>query len=230
MKVTTEASLFGAWVGSQLNGVKGKVLDIGTGTGLLSLMIAQETIMHIDAIEIDAKAALQAKENLQSSPWKDRIKVIHEDILNFTPTEKYDFLISNPPFYENDLTSPDEGKRKAHHGESLKLSKMVKKMEELLNDNGTFFLLFPAHRKDELIRELNFCRLYAVIIEHVFNDDREKPFRIFLKGTRKDSVPEERKLYIRREGSFTDAFRKLMLPYYLPQALQQNQKDIRSGE
>jgi len=102
MKVTTDACLFGAWVADD---IKSKVdqpqhaLDIGAGTGLLSLMIAQKNpALFIDAIEIDPGAATQANENILSSPWRNRLKIIEGDIRNFPTDYSYDILISNPPF------------------------------------------------------------------------------------------------------------------------------------
>ena len=231
MKVTTEASLFGAWVSDLLSGKNGTALDIGTGTGLLSLIMAQETSLQIDAIEIEAAAAAQANENFSSSPFTNRLKIIHADVQSFASANKYDFIFSNPPFYEHDLSSPHPGKQKAHHGESLKLSSLCKKIKELLNEEGVFFILFPSQRKEALLNELKKVGLYAVDIVHVFNGRNEKPFRIFVKGSRKESSLKEAKLFIREEeGGFTEDFRKLMAPYYLPQALQQNRKDIRIGE
>src|SRR5882724_12429409 len=103
MKVTTDASLFGAWaeesVRSREPGVR-NILDIGTGTGLLSLMLAQRINADIDAIEIDEAAAEQAIENTEASAWKERITVINADAKNYSFPKKYDCIISNPPFYE----------------------------------------------------------------------------------------------------------------------------------
>src|SRR3954447_24140360 len=102
MKTTTDACLFGAWASAELHkkitekkkqrGLMPKVLDVGAGTGLLSLMIAQNNHVAIDAVEIDAEAAQQAKENVQASDWVEQIKVFKGDILNFGPDE-YDYII-----------------------------------------------------------------------------------------------------------------------------------------
>src|SRR5690349_10557815 len=108
MKVTTDACLFGAWVAEQMHNEKDKVqslLDIGTGTGLLSLMIAQKNEVNIDAIEIDKASAEEANENIQNAPWKEHITIQHQDILEYHPGRLYDAIICNPPFYENEWTS-----------------------------------------------------------------------------------------------------------------------------
>jgi tRNA1Val (adenine37-N6)-methyltransferase len=120
MKVTTDACLFGAWVAKEVGGQKSEVetiLDIGTGTGLLSLMLAQKTNATIDSVEIDEAAAEQAQENANASLWKDRIFVMPGDAkdMAYTFCKNFDIIISNPPFYENELTSSDHQKNLAHH-------------------------------------------------------------------------------------------------------------------
>src|SRR6478672_11745355 len=103
MKVCTDACIFGAWVSNTIAGRlhAGNCLDIGTGTGLLALMAAQKSTLHIDSIEIEKNAYVQAGENFSKSPWKDRIEIFHGDINAFSVTKKYDLIISNPPFFEN---------------------------------------------------------------------------------------------------------------------------------
>ena len=99
MKVTTDACLFGAWCAEEISQTTStQLLDIRTGTGLLSLMIAQKNSLKIDAIEIDEEAAQQASENMVLSPWKENSNVIHEDIGAFHTGKKYDCIVSNPPF------------------------------------------------------------------------------------------------------------------------------------
>ncbi|MDP4263910.1 MAG: methyltransferase, partial [Bacteroidota bacterium] len=115
MKVTTDACLFGAWAAKRIRNSGDRtlnMLDIGTGTGLLSLMIAQQCDALIDAIEIDKVAAGQAEENVTSSPWKEKIRITQGDIKYFakSSSSRYDIVICNPPFYENELVSPSHEK------------------------------------------------------------------------------------------------------------------------
>ena len=114
MKVSTDACIQGAWTPVTDN-VK-HVLDIGTGTGLLSLMLAQRySNITIDAIEIDADACGQAKENIAASPWADRIKLTEIDINDYAPAQRYDMIICNPPFFLNTLlgSAPSRGSIKS---------------------------------------------------------------------------------------------------------------------
>src|SRR3954454_12954512 len=121
MKVTTDACLFGAWIAEEdksgsLPGTVKTVLDIGAGTGLLSLMYSQKNpSSNIDAIEIDEDAYAQSKENVEASPFAERINLIHDDVKRFTFSKKYDCIISNPPFYEKEIRSGNEKKNIAHH-------------------------------------------------------------------------------------------------------------------
>ena len=111
MKVCTDACIQGAftaaYIREQLPGAS-PVLDIGAGTGLLSLMLAQSGNGTIDAVELDAAAAQQAAENFAASPWSERLRVFHTDIAHFNPAQRYPFIITNPPFFDNDLQGPHQ--------------------------------------------------------------------------------------------------------------------------
>ena len=153
MKVTTDGCLFGAWVADQMQNGKGKIgkmLDIGTGTGLLALMIAQKNDVAIDAIEIDKAAAEEAKENIENSPWKDRITVHHQDLLKFQTQQQFDVIVCNPPFYENEWTSDNARKNTAHHSQELSLKEVLNSIKDHLSGSGTFYLLLPSKRETKL--------------------------------------------------------------------------------
>jgi len=163
MKVCTDACLFGALVQppDPLNGELA-VLDIGTGTGLLSLMYAQRnTVAIIDAIEINPAAALQAQQNFDASNWKDRLNIINADAKAFSNQKKYDLIISNPPFFEDDLRSRNESKNAAKHDASLTLQELLTIVSERLTINGSFAVLLPHHRVNYFENEALLHGLHA---------------------------------------------------------------------
>ncbi|MEO8711563.1 MAG: methyltransferase, partial [Parafilimonas sp.] len=149
MKVCTDACLFGAWAAHNPQLEASNILDIGTGTGLLSLIYAQKN-MHasIDAIEIDEAAVQQARENFEASIWKERLHVYNTSIQQFATSsnKKYDVIICNPPFYENDLKSENKQRNLALHSDALTLEELISDVDLLLGDDGSFFVLLPFHR------------------------------------------------------------------------------------
>ena len=153
MKVTTDACLFGAWAAQEVKSKNEKVkniLDIGAGTGLLSLMFAQKNSSAIiDTIEIDNDAYEQAKENVAASPFSDRINIINGDVKTFSFSKKYDVIISNPPFYENEIKSLNEKKNIAHHHSGLLLEELINIIKLNLAPSGDFYLLLPFKRNKE---------------------------------------------------------------------------------
>ncbi len=222
MKVTTDACLFGAWVAEEVHSSKFSVLcpkfmDIGTGTGLLSLMLAQKNEVRIDAIEIDPSAAGQAAENVAASPWKDKISVIHHDVLQWQTSKRYECIISNPPFYENELRSEKQSKNLAHHDEGLKLAGLFRFIQDHLVDDGTFFLLLPAKRTVEaesLFINNDFHQQQKVFVQQTL---KHQPFRVLIQGRRqKVERVTERFIAIRNNNAeYTPQFVALLKDYYL---------------
>jgi tRNA1Val (adenine37-N6)-methyltransferase len=220
MKVTTDACLFGAWCAYEIQNVKfkkGNFLDIGTGTGLLSLMVAQKSNAIIDAVEIDTDAAEQAAENIGSSPWKENINVIKQDIVSFNPQKKYDCIISNPPFYENELASQKQEKNLAHHSSHLSLSQLLNTIKNLLNDDGAFFLLLPYKRIIEIEKLLNQHKLFIRKKLIVQQSTLHQPFRVMLMGIKEDlGQASVSTISIWNENrQYTQQFISLLKDYYL---------------
>jgi tRNA1Val (adenine37-N6)-methyltransferase len=167
MKVTTDACLFGGWIAEKFSNLqkqtgKADVLDLGTGTGLLSLMLAQKLRVAIDAVEIDAAAAIQAKENIEASAWREMVNVIHADARDYSFNKRYDLVISNPPFYENDLHSPLTAVNQARHDTALTFHDLLTLVDHLLKQDGFFTVLTSFHRYEYLLHEAETTDLIPV--------------------------------------------------------------------
>lgn len=220
MKVTTDACLFGAWaaerVGSSESGDR-RMLDIGTGTGLLTLMLAQKTNLSIDAIEIDKDASEQAKENITASPWKDKINIFHADAGEFIFSSKYDIIVSNPPFYENELKSGNAKKNLAHH-DGLSLQQLLSIIKKNLSGNGRFYLLLPFKRNEETERLINSYDLSVIQKTGVRQSINHDFFRIMLAGRHKQAKDKKTidEISIRNDQQqYTKEFVDLLKDYYL---------------
>jgi len=218
MKVCTDACLFGAWVAEKVDSWKmtvGSVLDIGTGTGLLSLMLAQKTKAHIDAIELDKHAAEQAIENFEESDWKEHLQVITGDARIVHLGRKYDLIISNPPFFENDLKSTDAQRNLALHSEELNLPELLSVIKMNIAVKGKFAVLLPYHRKDtfeKLAVDQGFYLEEEVSVKQTPN---HSCFRtMFLFSTIEVSAKRS-EMIIRNEDQYTSTFSVLLKDYYL---------------
>jgi tRNA1Val (adenine37-N6)-methyltransferase len=222
MKVTTDACLFGAWVSDNVMSRESgaiSVLDVGAGTGLLSLMLAQKCKAEIDAIEIDEDTAKQALENVELFPDKNMIRVINADAGNFVFSKKYDLIISNPPFYETELKSFSSKKNIAHHSENLSLEELLTIIKKNLKSTGVFYLLLPYKRDEEirkLIKEIKLEITQIILVRQSVTHDY---FRMMLEGkitTDKTMEIQFDEISIWNERQqYTEEFAGLLRDYYL---------------
>ena len=217
MKVTTDACLFGAWCAQEIKTTSTEtILDIGIGTGLLSLMIAQQTSARITAVEVDALAAAQAARNFNNSPFADRLTIDHTDVRALTKINKYDAIISNPPFYEQQLKSPLQGRNNAMHSAMLTLQELLTCIDGLLQPQGQLFLLMPYYRKQELLDTLPAFNLYASKVVSVAPVAGKPFFRLMIAAGREMVDPAEESLVIKEaDRAYTPEFSQLLQPYYL---------------
>lgn len=221
MKVTTDACLFGAWVTHQLNkefnSRKLNVLDVGTGTGLLALMLAQKLEARITAVEIDRPAFEQATENINTTPWKNDIRLLHGNIKEMVFPQPFDVIIANPPFYENEWQSGDDQKNTAHHGSELLLAGLLEVLKRNLHTDGCFFLLLPYKRRKymgQLLKSTNAAITEMMLVRQTETHDF---FRIMVKarfGSGESLQTSE--LAIRDQtNQYSPAFTSLLKDYYL---------------
>lgn len=161
MKVGTDGVLLGAWA-SVRNAHR--ILDIGTGTGLVALMLAQRSLpdANIVALEIDEAAAGQARENVARSSWKERIEVVQVDFKKYQSSDKFDVIVSNPPYFIDSLGCPDQQRNSARHNDSLTYEDLLAGVAGLLAEDGTFTIVIPADVADRVKMIASAKRMQAV--------------------------------------------------------------------
>lgn len=216
MRVTTEGCLLGALVESA--SVSARVLDIGTGTGLLALMLAQRMpAAQIDAIEMDPQAAEQARTNFQNSPWPNRLKLVEGDI-KLHKAAPYDLIISNPPFFANSLRSTQKPNQ-AKHEQTLTQRELASAVTGLSKPGTTFWVLYPPHEAAifrEMLQEQGWqVRRWIV----VYSQPGKGPFRVigcYIKEPNVAIAAVSEVLQIRDEsGEYSVEFQRLLGPFYL---------------
>jgi tRNA1Val (adenine37-N6)-methyltransferase len=218
MKVCTDACVFGAW--ANIENAE-RILDIGAGTGLLSLMVAQRNeTAKISAVELDEEAFIQATENVEDSPFYSQIEVFNTAIQDFLAEEKFDCIITNPPFFQSDLKSPDAKINLAHHADSLSFDDLLFAVKRLLQPNGIWNILLPVEEGLVLqaLTEKSGWVLYRELT--LYHQKGKKPFRklmSFQYGEMADNMPLNSDLFIYEEDGKTyhPEFRKLLKDFYL---------------
>ena len=219
MKVCTDSCLFGAWMNEWIFKAKpnfSNALDVGTGTGLLSLMLAQNHAFEIDAVEIDDSAFNQAKQNIESTKWNNHINIKHTSLQDFNPEKKYDFIFSNPPFYENELKSNDSSKNLAKHDSGLSLETLISFIDKNLSDTGFAALLLPFHRKNHieyLLKDFSFSIVAQTLVKQSASHNHFRTMIIFSKQTAIQRLFEIN-IYEER-NKYSPEFLHLLKAYYL---------------
>ena len=181
MKVGTDGVLLGAWAPGGKN-----ILDIGTGTGLIAMMIAQRFgDSVIDAIEIDNDAVQQARENIEGSCFRERINIFHSSLQSFSDDfpsscKHYDCIVSNPPFYTEDTMCPESKRQAARHTISLTYADLFKHAAAMLKKGGTFSIIVPCEAKEKIMFEACLKALYVKNICYVRTTPRKQPKRMLI--------------------------------------------------
>jgi tRNA1Val (adenine37-N6)-methyltransferase len=212
-KVSEVACIQGAW--TTLPTACKRVLDIGSGTGLLSLMLAQRFDVIIDAIEIDEETFHQGNENIQHSTFSDQINPILGDVNTFHVDTTYDFIITNPPFFEKQLQADSVKGNIAKHSSALTLLALIKKIDELLTDNGQFSILFPYDRKDELEKTCATFSFYPVSFLLIKHSVSHLPKVMVALFGRNEMFVQEEECIIKENGIYTEQMKQLTAAFYL---------------
>jgi len=212
MKVGTEAVLLGAWLPVPDNCKE--ILEIGCGCGVISLMLAQRCNAHITGIDIDEKSVKEAQNNAENSLWKNNVHFLHENVQHFAQKskQKFDLIVSNPPFFENSLKSPKINKNISKHNVTLTFEELCASVDTLLLDDGAFGIILPADAKEkfEILAEKN--HLYATKKTYIYPTSTKKENRVLMRFERKNRHCTEEKLVIRDKG-YTDEYYQLVKDY-----------------
>jgi tRNA1Val (adenine37-N6)-methyltransferase len=227
MPITTDSVLLGAWAFTGNDTAPETVLDIGTGCGVLALMMAQRfPHARIDAIEIDGPSAEEARENVQTSPWPDRISVIHADFKTFAFSRAYSLIVCNPPYFQQALESPHERRNRARHGSTsgLTYQQLVNGVSRILRNDGTLALILPAATKAAFLKGAmqNRLPLYPSRITYVVTSKKAAaPSLVLMELTKKETTPQVETLYLYDESGvdYHPQYRDLVRDFYLWQAI-----------
>ncbi|MBP4138727.1 tRNA1(Val) (adenine(37)-N6)-methyltransferase [Flavobacterium geliluteum] len=190
MKVGTDGVLLGAW--APVHHQPFSVLDIGAGTGIIALMLAQRThAEQIDALEIDEEAYEQAVENFENSPWGDRLFCFHAGLDEFIaePEDEYDLIVSNPPFYSEDFKTENEQRDLARFQDAMPFEELVEAADLLLSENGIFAVILPFKEEENFIALAKEFELYPLKITRV-KGNLTSPVKRSLLAFGRDDIQE----------------------------------------
>jgi tRNA1Val (adenine37-N6)-methyltransferase len=216
MRIGTDAVLLGAWINPEN---RSDILDIGTGCGVIALMMAQKCNATITAIDVDEDSVHQASRNFLNSPWKNRMNAVHSSFQEFTRlhSDTFDLIITNPPFFRNSLRSPLNSRNIARHDDQLNTNDLLDGVTRILRIDGKFCLILPADAARLFHEYANEQNLHLVRKLQVSSKPGIKPKRIAMEFS--FSPPGKviiEEIIIRREdNSFTEAYRQMTRDFYL---------------
>ncbi len=215
MKVGTDGVLLGAWADVEC---VNSVLDIGTGSGVIALMIAQRCDALVHTVEIDSASALQAKHNFELSQWSARLSVDALSLQNFSKTHssQFDLIVSNPPYFNKSLKSPSPERTIARHTDELPNDDLLEAVKKLLSPNGRFCAIFPYIEGNIFIAEAANYGIYCNKKLFVQTKPSKPIIRILAEFSfNKKRFPENAISIHTFEGDYTDEYKRLTADFYL---------------
>lgn len=216
MKVGTDGVLLGAWAKVE---DANRILDIGSGSGLIALMCAQRSSAAIIGIEVESDAVIQSQENVAASPFQDRIQIIHSDIRTFTTEDKYDCIVSNPPYFEETILPLSYKRALARHTAGLSFASLITQADRLLTPQGSFHVVLP-YTAVTSFNELALTHTFIISrFATIITKQGKAPRRALLSFTKAPlqipNIQEENICIYDEEGQRTSSFRALTNDFYL---------------
>jgi tRNA1Val (adenine37-N6)-methyltransferase len=216
MKVGVDGVLLGAW--SLVNDAQ-RILDVGTGSGLIALMLAQRSRAEIVAVDLDEGAIRQAGMNFSNSPWNDRLRLIHLSLQDFAGTnpEKFDLIVSNPPYFVDSLKSPDESRSLARHAGSLSINDLLEASVKILNETGRICLILPVDEGFQCVKLAENFQLFCLQKVLIFPKPGKPAKRVLLEFGFSDVETSVTSLTIENETRhcWSDDYISLTKDFYL---------------
>jgi tRNA1Val (adenine37-N6)-methyltransferase len=215
LKVGTDGVLLGAWCNVA---DAQSILDVGTGTGLIALMLAQRSDAEIAAIEIDNASCLDAHDNFQNSPWSERIQLYPADFNTFqaSHTIQYDLVVCNPPFFRQSLKSVDPSASAARHDVSLSFEQLISGVRKLLSDKGRLAVIVPYDVLDDFRETARLESFYLCRRTTVIPKTGKSPKRVLLEFSVMQAYPEVGELVILEDKNrYSEVFVALTREFYL---------------
>lgn len=214
MKINTDGVLLAAYVTAS---APQHILDVGTGTGVIAMMLAQRfPDAQVDAVEIDAEAANRAALNFTNSAFAPRIMAHHVPVAEYQTTRKYDLVVSNPPYFVNDLKNPEQRKGVARHADETFFESLLERVAGLLTEEGAFWLILPVKQAEWMINHAPAFKLYLTFTLDISSDVQKPVIRQVICLSRRQSIPDVAQFYIyASEGVYTDAYKYLLKDFFL---------------
>lgn len=218
MKVGTDGVLLGAWTSLPETG--SRILDVGTGTGLIALMLAQRIKnARVDALEIDPSSAMQAKENFQNSPWKERLHCIQSSYQDYSSqcTSRYDLIICNPPFFSGSYKTSSKELNLARHDDSLSLNDFFRASLSLMKKTTIISLILPVQKEKQALDLIRENKLHCKRITRVIPAPGKLAKRILLEvySAPGESIEDELTIETGIRHAYSDKFKSLVDEFYL---------------
>ena len=216
MKVGTDGVLLGAWVNT---GDASTILDVGTGTGLIALMLAQRSQAKITGIEIDESACIEATANVLNSPWPDQISIINTSFQEYTIHNKqqFDLIVSNPPFFTNSKLSTSSSLALAKHNYMLPLAELTRNSEKMLTAEGRLAVILSPESDGNFIKTAQKAGLELLRLTEIRPKTTKKIHRLLMEFSKKTLFPEKSILTIHRNDGrdYTEEYKNLTKEFYL---------------